>query len=86
MYLQSFNMILTLSQTTNFTLFQTERVCRQRFKVDGNCRKFSKQIENTVGKGEIARYSVFKRPVLHTRKNQGLFGKGLTKLSEAFAT
>ena len=29
------------------------------FKIDGNCRKFSKQIENTVGKGEIARYEQF---------------------------
>ena len=40
--------------------------------------------ENTVGKGEIARYkqfllsnSVFKRFVLQTHKNQGLFEKGL---------
>ena len=32
-------------------------------------------MENTVGKGEIARY--FKRLVLQTRKNQGLFGRGL---------
>ena len=43
-------------------------------------------LENTVGKGEIARYeqfsfslSVFKRLTLQTRKNQGLFGKGLKK-------
>ena len=48
-------------------------------------KEFSKWIENTVGKGEIARYkqflpfphSVFKRLILQTRKNQGLFGKGL---------
>ena len=53
--------------------------------------KFSKRVENTVGKGEVARYeqfllvtnnfsfshSVFKRLVLQTCKNQGLFGKGL---------
>ena len=26
------------------------------FKFDENSRKFSKQVENTVGKGEIARY------------------------------
>ena len=39
---------------------------------------FSKQVENTVGKGEIARYeqfllsnSVFKRLAQKTRKNQG---------------
>ena len=43
-----------------------------------------KGMESTVGKGEIARYeqfsfshSVFKRLVMQTRKNQGLFGKGL---------
>ena len=53
------------------------------FKFDENGRKFSKQVENTVGKGEIARYeqfppSVLKRLVLQTCKNQGLFGNGLT--------
>ena len=48
------------------------------FKFDGNGRKFSKPVENIVGKGEIARYdSVFKRLLLQTRRNQGLFGKGL---------
>ena len=29
------------------------------FKFDGNGRKFSKQEENTAGKGEIARYEQF---------------------------
>ena len=56
------------------------------FKFDENGRKFPKWVENSVGKGEIACYkqfllfphSVFKRLVLQTRKNQGLFGKGLT--------
>ena len=55
------------------------------FKFNKNGRKFLKLVENTVGKGEIAPYdqfsfshSVFKRLVLQTRKNQGLFGKGLT--------
>ena len=49
-----------------------------------NGRKFFKQVKNTVGKGEIARYeksllshSVFKRLVLKTRRNQGLFRKRL---------
>ena len=63
---------------TNFRLFQTERVCRRRFKFDKNGRKFSKWVENTVGKGEIARVS--KRLVLQTCKNQGLFGKRLKAL------
>ena len=29
------------------------------FKFDDNSRKFSKRVENTVGKGEIARYEQF---------------------------
>ena len=44
-----------------------------------------KRVENTVGKGQIACYkqfllfpqSVFKRQVLQTCKNKGLFGKEL---------
>ena len=54
------------------------------FKFDENGRKFLKQIDNTVGKGEIARYeqfsfshSIFKRNVQQTRKNEGLYGKEL---------
>ena len=54
------------------------------FKFYENGRKFSKRIENSVGKGEITRneqfsftHSVLKRHVLRTGKNQGFFGKGL---------
>ena len=39
--------ILTISQTTTLRLFETEK------------RKFSQRVENTVGKGEIARYEQF---------------------------
>ena len=49
---------LTHNQTTNFRLFQTERV-DFNFKFDENGRKLSKQVENTVGKGEIAHYEQF---------------------------
>ena len=52
------------------------------FKHDEFDSKFSKPIENTAGKAEIARYkhfsfshSVFKKHVLQTCKNQGLLGK-----------
>ena len=52
------------------------------FKFNENGRKFSKWAENTVGKGEIDLKEqfllfpqYFKRLVLQTRKNQGLFGK-----------
>ena len=48
---------LTFSQTTNFRSFETEKNCK--FKFDENGRKFSKWLENTVGKGEIARYEQF---------------------------
>ena len=49
---------LTLSQTTNFKLFQTEQSADNNFKFE-NSRKFSNWVENTVGKGEIARYKQF---------------------------
>ena len=51
--------ILTLSQTTNFGLFQTKRVCRRKFYFDENGSKFSKWVENTVDKAEITRYEQF---------------------------
>ena len=54
-------------------------IADKNFKYDENGLKFSRRVENTVRKGEIA-HSVFKRRLLQTRKNQGLFGKGL-KLS-----
>ena len=71
-----------LTQATNFIFFQTERFADDNFKHDENGRKFSKIVENTLGKREIARnfsfsYSVFKRLVLQTHKNKGLYGKGL---------
>ena len=50
---------LTHYQTTNFRLFKTERVCRRQFKFDKNGRKLCKWVENTVGKGEIARSEQF---------------------------
>ena len=46
-----------LSQTTNFRLFNTGRVCRRQF--DENGIKFSKRVENTAGKGKIAHYEQF---------------------------
>ena len=92
-------MELTIYQTINgfndfnpfpndkfYTFFQTERVCS--FECDEKGRKFSKWVENTVGKKRRKLHvasnfsfsvSVFKRLVLQTRKNQGLFGKELRK-------
>ena len=44
---------------TNFRLFQTEWVCRRHFRFDERGRKFSKLVENTVGKGEIVHHKQF---------------------------
>ena len=43
----------------DFKLFQIETVCRYTSKFDESSIKFSKRVENTVGKGEIARYEQF---------------------------
>ena len=51
--------ILTLSQTTNFRLFQTKDFADDNFKLYKNSRKFSQRVENTVGKVEIVRYKQF---------------------------
>ena len=42
---------------TNFRLLK--EVADENFKFDRNGKKFSKRIENTVDKGEIARYEQF---------------------------
>ena len=65
---------------TSFGLFQTKRVVDNNFKLDEKGGKFSKWKENTVGKKRnfSVSHCVFKRLVLQTHKNQGLFGKGLT--------
>ena len=55
------------------------------FKFDENSRKFSKRVENTekekllVASSFSYSHSVFKRLVLQTHQNQGLFRKGLNR-------
>ena len=44
---------------TNFRLFQTQVYADDSFSLVENGAKFSKRAENTVGKGEIARYEQF---------------------------
>ena len=51
--------LLTLSQTTNFRLFQTKSLQTTILTLMKNGRKFFKRAENTVGKGEIAHYKQF---------------------------
>ena len=50
---------LSLSQTTNFRLSKHKEFADDNFKFNENGRKFSKRVENTVGKGEIACYEHF---------------------------
>ena len=44
---------------TNFRPSKLKEFADDNFKFDENGRKLSKQVENTVGKGEIARYEQF---------------------------
>ena len=44
---------------TNFRLFKLKDFADDNFQFDENRRKLSKQVENTVGKGEIARCEQF---------------------------
>ena len=57
------------------------------FKFDENGRKLSEQIENTVGKGEIARYKqfllfplCFQKACFPGRQKVSLCGNGLMKI------
>ena len=50
---------LTLSQTTILNSSKLKYFADDNFKFDENGRKFIKWVENTVGKGEIARYEQF---------------------------
>ena len=66
---------------TNFRLFQPKKFADNNFKFDKKGGKFSKNDKKHCGNYEQFLHfphSVFKRLVLRTRKNNGLFGKGLT--------
>ena len=49
----------TLSQRQVLDTSKLEEFADDNFKSDINGTKFSKRVENTVGKGEIARYEQF---------------------------
>ena len=55
----SFSGCLTHYQTTNLDSSKLKDFADDNFKFDENGRQLSKQVENTVGKGEIARYEQF---------------------------
>ena len=52
-------LILTLSQTTILDSSKSKELANDNFKFDINGRKFSKQVENPAGKGEISNYKQF---------------------------
>ena len=52
-------LFLTLSQTTILDSSKLIESAEDSFKFDENGYKVFKQVENTVGKGEIARYKQF---------------------------
>ena len=77
---------VNLSSAIAFSLdsFNLKESADDNFEFDEDGREYFIQVENTAGKGEIARNeqfllfpSVLKRLILQTHKNQGLFGKGL---------
>ena len=55
------------------------------FKLDENGRKFSKQVENTVGKGEIARYEQFLLPQCYQKVTLCGNGVNLTLIQAHFS-
>ena len=44
---------------SHFNPFPNDTISDDNFKFGKNVRKLSKRVENTVGKGEIARYKQF---------------------------
>ena len=78
----SFQGCLTLSHMTKFRLFQIKRVCRQWFQIWWTWQNFLLRVRKhwPIGKFFVASnfsfsHSVFKRLILQTSENQGLFGK-----------
>ena len=74
--------VFNLPKQQIFVSFKLKEFADDNFQFGKSRRKFFKEVENFVGKGEIARcnfsfsHGVFKRLVLQTRENQGCLGKG----------
>ena len=56
---KALSFILSHYQTTNLDSSKLKEFADDNFKFDKNSRKLSRRVENTVGKGEIARYEQF---------------------------
>ena len=63
------------SKMNNLEFSLLKELADDNFKFDENCRKFSKRVENTVTSNSSFSDGVFKRLVLQTHINKGLFGK-----------
>ena len=61
-----------------------KELAEDNFEFDENRRKFSKWVEITGKKRNCSSRSVFKRLLLQTHKNQGLFRKELNLFGENF--
>ena len=60
--------VLTFSKQQVLGSYKLKEVADDTFKFDENGRKFSKQVENTVGKGEIACNALTKfAEIVHSR-------------------
>ena len=73
---KSCKITLTLPKRHTLDSSKLKEIVDDNFKFDENGRKFSKWVENAVGKGEIARYEqfllfsqCFQKDLLQTRKN-----------------
>ena len=53
------DLIKLFSKRHTFDSSKLKEVSENNFRIDVNGLKFSKPVENTVGKGEIARYEQF---------------------------
>ena len=77
---------LTLTKQQILDSSKLKEFADNNFKFDDNDRKFSKWVEKTLWEKEKLlvtsnfsfSHSIFKRLVLQTCKNKGLFGKGLS--------
>ena len=67
-------LFLTHYQTKNLDSSKLKVFAEDIFKFDENGKKLSKQVENTLGKGEIARYKQFL--LFSTVFSKGLFPRG----------
>ena len=57
--LSSTECFITLPKRQISSSSKLEEIADDNFEFSENCRKFSKELENTVGKGEIAHYEQF---------------------------